>query len=526
MWAAMSCTAAPRMEEIMENQSLIHREANCLSRFDRLPVKSEMLKIIAVLAAVSVVEAFDLGLIGQTVLVLKQIWNLGPAETGLLATCSTIGVVLGTFSCGFLSDRYGRKRVLFWAVFIFTVFTFMGPLMENFYWVVAMRFLSGLGSGAVFPIPYLYISELVGAKQRGVTFAYCNSILVLSYVLPSSFGAWAVATFPLEVAWKLPFLVGGLPIVMLYFIHKYMPESPRWLMRHNRHDEAEALVERLESSLGMEHDKNYMDPAILTAVNEARSGNKPKVSWTMLFKPPYLSRTIVSYSMFSAALVFWYVVMVYAPTILTGKGFQMSSSVLMGGLMMAIGAVAGMVCGHMIEKYGRKPMYIILALLTAGCSILLTMVESLNAWLIVGTALAFFGNAIFSICKLYIAEQYHGTARYGRRSRRSREPHLRRRAGGLLHRLPHRLRQPARGVLVPGHLLPRLHGAPGHLGTGDHGQERGRHGQLQRQVEDRTTRTNNGPAGPGGTYHVVCLHLFRTGTAPSRYHRRQEQSLC
>ena len=167
-----------------------------------------------------------------------------------------------------------------------------------------------------------------------------------------------------------------------------------------------ALVERLESSLGMEHDKNYMDPAILTAVNEARSGNKPKVSWTMLFKPPYLSRTIVSYSMFSAALVFWYVVMVYAPTILTGKGFQMSSSVLMGGLMMAIGAVAGMVCGHMIEKYGRKPMYIILALLTAGCSILLTMVESLNAWLIVGTALAFFGNAIFSICKLYIAEQY------------------------------------------------------------------------------------------------------------------------
>lgn len=277
MWAAMSCTAAPRMEEIMENQSLIHREANCLSRFDRLPVKSEMLKIIAVLAAVSVVEAFDLGLIGQTVLVLKQIWNLGPAETGLLATCSTIGVVLGTFSCGFLSDRYGRKRVLFWAVFIFTVFTFMGPLMENFYWVVAMRFLSGLGSGAVFPIPYLYISELVGAKQRGVTFAYCNSILVLSYVLPSSFGAWAVATFPLEVAWKLPFLVGGLPIVMLYFIHKYMPESPRWLMRHNRHDEAEALVERLESSLGMEHDKNYMDPAILTAVNEARSGNKPAV---------------------------------------------------------------------------------------------------------------------------------------------------------------------------------------------------------------------------------------------------------
>lgn len=184
----------------MENQSLIHREANCLSRFDRLPVKSEMLKIIAVLAAVSVVEAFDLGLIGQTVLVLKQIWNLGPAETGLLATCSTIGVVLGTFSCGFLSDRYGRKRVLFWAVFIFTVFTFMGPLMENFYWVVAMRFLSGLGSGAVFPIPYLYISELVGAKQRGVTLptAIPSSCSPMCCRLPSAPGPWPPSR------WKWP----------------------------------------------------------------------------------------------------------------------------------------------------------------------------------------------------------------------------------------------------------------------------------------------------------------------------------
>lgn len=188
------------MEEIMENQSLIHREANCLSRFDRLPVKSEMLKIIAVLAAVSVVEAFDLGLIGQTVLVLKQIWNLGPAETGLLATCSTIGVVLGTFSCGFLSDRYGRKRVLFWAVFIFTIFTFMGPLMENFYWVVAMRFLSGLGSGAVFPIPYLYISELVGPSSAAspLPTAIPSSCSPMCCRLPSAPGPWPLSR------WKWP----------------------------------------------------------------------------------------------------------------------------------------------------------------------------------------------------------------------------------------------------------------------------------------------------------------------------------
>ncbi len=402
--SAPSAASAPEVKTVQTIS--VHQEANCISRFDRLPVNNVMIKIVAVLAAVSILEAFDLGLIGQTVLVLKQIWALTPADTGLLATCSTIGVVLGTLSCGFLSDKHGRKRVLFWATFTFLIFTLIGPAMENFYWVVAMRFLSGLGAGAVFPIPYLYISELVGSKHRGVTFAYCNSILVLSYVIPSAFGAWAVATFPLELAWKLPFFLGGSPLFILYFIHKYMPESPRWLMRQGRYEEALALVEKMEKSSGVPHDNDYVDPAIVKAVEASRKPDAMKADWRLIFKPPYLSRTIVSWAMFSAALVFWYVVMVFAPTILKSKGFEMSSSVLMGGLMMAIGAVSGVVCGHLIEKYGRKKMYIFFGGLAGVFSTVLTMVDSLSAWLFVGVMLAFFGNGVFSICKLYIAEQY------------------------------------------------------------------------------------------------------------------------
>ena len=161
----------------------------------------------------------------------------------------------------------------------------MGPLMENFYWVVVMRFLSGLWFGRRLPPSRTCTFPSWWGPSSAASpclLQFHPRALLCAAVFLRRLGR---ATFPLEVAWKLPFLVGGLPIVMLYFIHKYMPESPRWLMRQNRHDEAEALVERLESSLGMEHDKNYMDPAILAAVNEARSGNKPKVSWTMLFNP-------------------------------------------------------------------------------------------------------------------------------------------------------------------------------------------------------------------------------------------------
>lgn len=388
------------------SQNSLHKEANCLSRFDRLPLGRGVLNIVAILAAVSIVEAFDVGLIGQTVAVLKQIWNLSPADTGLLGTCSTMGVVLGTFSCGFLSDRFGRKRIMIWGTLVFTFFTLIGPALENFTWVVCMRFISGLGSGAVFPLLYLYISEIVGSRHRGVVFAYCNAILVMAYVLPAAFGAWAVATFPLEIAWKLPFLLGGLPIILAYVIHKWMPESPRWLLKHGRYDEALQLIERLEKSVNVQPDLNYVDPQILAALESAKHNGATSSNWKLLFKPPYLSRSIVSWSMYTAGLIFWYIVMVYAPVILKEKGFQLSSSVLMAGLMMIVGAVAGICCGHLIEKHGRKPMYIISASLAAICCVILTQVTELSWWLITGIALAFFGNALFAICKLYIAEQY------------------------------------------------------------------------------------------------------------------------
>lgn len=396
-------TQSPHHEYTSEEARIL-QEANCLSRFDRLPFRGRVVGIIGLLAFISIIEAFDVGLIGQTVLVLKSLWGLSPAETGLLGTSSTCGVVLGTFCCGCLSDRFGRKIVLMVAVVEFTLFTLITPLVENLTWVVALRFLAGLGSGAVFPIPYLYITELIGAKMRGVVFGYCNSILVFAYILPSGVGAWAVANFAPETAWKIPYIVGGMPIMAGYLIHRYMPESPRWLIRNGRMNEALRLVEQLESSVGMAPDPHYVDKSIVKALTESRGAAMD--NWRLLFTPPYLIRTIVSWSMFAAALVFTYVVMVYTPTILQQKGFSGARSVLFSGVMMSIGVVSGIICGHLIDRYGRKVMYIFFAGLAALFSILLSIVEEPQLFLVLGIVFAFCGNGLFSICKLYIAEQY------------------------------------------------------------------------------------------------------------------------
>lgn len=147
------------------SEERLRLEANLISRLDRMPMNREVRLLVGLLSLCWVMEAFDIGMIGQVLLVLKQLWDLDPSMIGLLGSCSTVGVVIGTASAGFLTDRYGRKRVLLWGVFIFTFFTLIGSLFAHIGWIVAMRFIAGLGAGAVFPLPYLMISEIAPSRS-------------------------------------------------------------------------------------------------------------------------------------------------------------------------------------------------------------------------------------------------------------------------------------------------------------------------------------------------------------------------
>lgn len=392
----------------LSTEQSLHTEANLISRLDRMPMNKAVMWIVILLSWCWVMEAFDIGMIGQVVLVLKNLWNLDPSNIGILGACSTVGVVIGTACAGFLTDRFGRKRILLIGVFIFTFFTLIGSLVANLWWIVCMRFIAGLGAGAVFPLPYLMISEIAPVKHRGNLVCICNAILTAAYVLPTLCGSWAINNFPLDTAWRVPFIVGGIPIISIWFFWRYLPESPRWLMKHGRYDEVRRLVERLENSAGVPHDDNFVEPQVLHNLEriEKEKAAGRRASWHMLFHKPYLSRSLVSWSMFSAGLITWYVVMVYVPTILTSYGFKLSNSVLLAGAMTVLGGIGSIVMGPLADKYGRKSIWSLYVIITIISLFALTGNPSTALLLIAGAFVAFFGTGIMPICKLYIAEQY------------------------------------------------------------------------------------------------------------------------
>src|SRR2546423_12224686 len=101
------------------DSGVLRRDANLLTRFDRLPVTRSIVIAIVLLALVWLVESFDIGIVSTLVLVLKPHWNLEPSGTGLLGASATIGLVLAIFPAGRLADRFGRKRVLIAGVTVF-----------------------------------------------------------------------------------------------------------------------------------------------------------------------------------------------------------------------------------------------------------------------------------------------------------------------------------------------------------------------------------------------------------------------
>lgn len=391
-------------------QSLLHTEANLLSRLERMPLSRPLLGIVSILAWCWILEAFDLGIIGQALVVLKQIWTLEPSQIGLLGVCSTAGVVIGTCFAGFLTDQFGRRRVLLWGVFVFTIFTLCGAAYQNLSWIVITRFLGGLGAGAVFPLPYLIISEVSPAKYRGLLVAVCNAILTAGYFLPTWCGKWAIDNFALETAWRVPFIVGGIPLISLPLIAKFLPESPRWLMQRGRHEEVRTLVETFERSVGVAPDPEYINPKVLaqvTALSDQATHRQSLLSWQAIFRPPLLKKTFVAWTMYTAGLIMWYVIMVYTPTILKTYGFDIGAAVIMTGYMMIIGTFGALAAGQLMDRIGRKWIWTLFSLTAAGTSYLLsTGMLSQSMVLILGSVTAFFGVGLLPVCKVYVAEQY------------------------------------------------------------------------------------------------------------------------
>lgn len=391
----------------------LRADANLLSRLDRAPV-TRVLKVgIGVLVLVWLIESFDIGMVSTLILILKPHWHLDSTQTGLLGASGTIGLVIGIMPAGRLADKFGRKTVLLAATAEFAVFTMLGAVARSFWPLFALRIIAGLGEGAMFPVPYMIISELVAKRLRGTVMGYGQWVLNGGYTLPALVGLWVVGAFPVDWSWRVPLLLGGFPLLLIPALIRWVPETPRFLLKRaelrNRpadREQVRHLVEQIETEAGLPHDSELIDSGTLEVLTVTA---RKDVRMRTLLRRPYVSRSLIAYAALTSSFVIWYTMLTYAPTILKGLLHATSGRALLyTAIMMFISAFGCFYQGRWADRFGRRRVFGSFIVLAAIGMVLLPTYRDLGSGAAIpaGILIAWFGMGSFSVSKMYMAEQY------------------------------------------------------------------------------------------------------------------------
>ena len=179
---------------------------------------------VALCFMVAVLEGFDIQAIGLVAPRLAEAANLGRDQLGLVFAMANVGLVTGAAFGGWLADRIGRKPVFIFSVVTFGVFTLATMLASDYYSLLIVRVLTGIGLGAAMPNMIAIASEVSRPENRNAT----TTAMFCGMPLGGGVAAIYIANLPAHFDWRTIFLVGGLiPLGVAVLIFLFMSETRR-----------------------------------------------------------------------------------------------------------------------------------------------------------------------------------------------------------------------------------------------------------------------------------------------------------
>src|SRR6202045_409773 len=198
-------------------------------------------KLICTANVADLLDFFDFFLIGYVTAALTKEWSLPYWQGGAILLASGLGAVPGAFVWGWLGDKIGRRTVFIWSAVTISLATGImvftpGPsaIIPGWLFLMFFRFFVGIGNAGIFTIDLPLVQEFIPAYKRGWVSALITPLLPGGSLLA---GVAALALLPIGGLRGL-FLVRLVPLVLVFMIRCWVPESPRWLILMGRHEEA------------------------------------------------------------------------------------------------------------------------------------------------------------------------------------------------------------------------------------------------------------------------------------------------
>ncbi|MCU1423837.1 MAG: transporter [Microbacteriaceae bacterium] len=175
-------------------------------------------------------------------------------EVGLAGTIYLLGQITGALIFGRLSDRLGRRKLFILTLAIYLVGSGIAGLSFDVWFLYVFRFIAGMGIGGEYAAINSAIDELIPAKYRGRVDIAINGTYWGGAALGSAANLFLLNPDIVNEnwGWRIGFFIGPVLGLMIIYLRRHIPESPRWLMTHGREDEAEATVDRIEEQVRAE----------------------------------------------------------------------------------------------------------------------------------------------------------------------------------------------------------------------------------------------------------------------------------
>ena len=336
--------------------------AQLAARLDRLPMAGHIWGLVTLISLGGCFELYDLFLTAYIAPGLNKAGYFTPESLGVFSVLAPLhvagigtfvfalfsGLFVGAIFLGHFADSYGRRTVFTFSLVWYSITTAIMAFQTSGFGVDLWRFIAGIGIGVELVTIDTYVSELVPRTHRGRAYAY-NQFFQFIAVPVMAFIAWLLvpqSPFGFD-GWRWVVLIGSAGAIVIWFIRLSLPESPRWLARHGRLDDAERVVSHIETRVAAQ--AGPLPPPGPPLEEETGHG-----SFADIWQPPYDRRAIVL-SVFNFFQTFgYYGFAAWVPTLLIAKGIKITTS-LEYSFIIAIANPIGPLLGTLIaDRIERK----------------------------------------------------------------------------------------------------------------------------------------------------------------------------
>jgi MFS family permease len=311
------------------------------------------------LAALGIMlDGFDFFIIGVANPLIANGWDLSDAIKGLVSAAAIVGAIFGAALLGPIADRIGRRRIFKYDLAMFALFSVLCIFAWNVWALIAFRFALGLAIGLDYPVAASYLAEVLPSRDRGRWLVGAFSLQAVGILLGAVVGVVVLLILPEVSSWRIMLGFGVVPALVIIWMRRGVPESPRWLAQNGHEEEAVAVTESL------------VGHKVVVTPSDRRQGPKVPEGLKALIQPQLFKRGMLRRTIFTSVPWFLmdiatYGVGIFTPTLLAALALAGPDASFLsddiastqGTAALDVFLVLGFVAAiFLVERVGRIPL--------------------------------------------------------------------------------------------------------------------------------------------------------------------------